>query len=219
MDENPQGTQSPIQTVQDENLANQDVVISDEEKSTLEDTTSSKIETLIHQKKWWREKAQKALQEVNELKAKVTPPPVAPPVSESIPVAQSAEVEAVARRVAMEMKRDELLAVFPEDKRGSVKEVFTALTAGKQLDNSNLNVYLEVAARAVGVEMAKMNSANRILSSSPGSIPPRTLPGPTPEQVALAQRLGNDPSKVYDPKLDLSHMANAEKFFGPKTEV
>jgi hypothetical protein len=212
MDENPSGDQNPSNTGADTTAINEEVKFEDDELNTIEETTSKKIKTLDAQKRHWREKAQraedearKATQELSELKAKNSPPPA--PVSAPQPI----DVETAARKVAMDMERDKMIMGLPEDKRGSVKEVYTAITAGKTVDISNLNDYMETAMRAVGID-PRVNTSHRITSSSHGSVPPTTPPGPTKEQVELAQKLGNDPEKVYGQKADYSRMANAEKF-------
>lgn len=129
----------------------------------------------------------------------------------------TADVEGAARKVAMEIERDKLLASISEDKRDGVKEIFSALTSGKEVSIGNINSFMEASMRAVGIEK-RVDSFNRINSSSSGSIPPRAIPGPTEAQIAFAKKVGNDPVKVYGKEVDFSRMANAEKFLKTDTE-
>lgn len=196
-----------------DNTPTNDKVLSDEELNNLsEEELRKQLKTTMYQKLHFREKFSKAEEELQKLKGANTPPPtpVTPPAV--TPAAQPVDVEAAARKVAMDMKRDEMLVGVPEDKRETVKEFYNSITQGKQIDVTNIGTYFQAAMRAGGVEPTVSN-ANKIISSSSGAVPPRTMPGPTPEQIALANKLGNDPSKVYGEKVDTSGMLNPDKFF------
>jgi hypothetical protein len=195
---------------------NDEVIISDEELELLDEDTSKKIKTLSAQKKHWREKAVnqasgKSYRELYEESKKATPPPVTPPANSEVPPVQTVDAEAVARKVAMEMKREEYLGSLPEDKRNTVKEVFNSITTGKELNVQNFNDYMSMACRAVGVE-TNQNISGRITSFASGSVPPTNKPGPTPEQAELAKKAGLNPDEVYGEKVDYSNMLNAHKF-------
>lgn len=190
-----------------------DKVLSDDELNNLsEEELRKQLKTTMYQKLHFREKFSKADEELQKLKGSNIVPPatVVPPAP--VTTVQPVDHEAVARKVAMDMKRDEMLLGIPEDKRESVKGFYDAISNGKQVDITNIGTYMQAAMGAAGIAPT-VNSANRVISSSPGAVPPRTMPGPTPEQVALAQRLGNDPAKVYGKEVDLSGMLNPEKFF------
>ena len=195
-----------------DNTGKNDKVLTDDELNNLsEEELRAQLKTVQYQKVHWREKAQKANQDLETLK-KPAAPPEPNPAPTPQPVVQSVDVEAAARKVAMDMKRDEMLTDVPEDKRATVKEFYDSLSTGKQIDVSNIGTYMQAAMRAAGLEV-KTGNANKIISSSSGAVPPRTMPGPTPEQIELARKFGQDPAKVYGEKVDTSAMLNPEKFF------
>lgn len=142
-------------------------------------------------------------------------PPPAPTPGPALPT--TPDMESIAKKVLIETERDRMLATLPEDKRESVKEIFTAITANKEVNTINLGSFLEASARAVGVD-TRGNNFNKIISGTGGAVPPRSAPGPTKEQIEFAKKLGNDPEKVYGKEVDFSHMANAQKFLKDPTE-
>lgn len=209
--------------VLDDNLANEEVNLSDDEKTALQQDTSKKFETVAAQKAHFREVARKEKEKrvqleqenarlIAEAAAKTPPAPVTPP-DPAAPPALQADAETAARKVAMELRRDEAILALPEDKRGSVTDFYNALTVGKNVDVTNISDFLGAAMRAAGVT-PPTNSSNRIISNSNGNIPPREAPGPTAEQIDFARKVGNDPAQVYGDKADFSALDNAEKFVG-----
>jgi hypothetical protein len=187
----------------------QEFEFSAEELEALDDKAKQAIPTLSAQKKHWREKAVAAQQELEKLKSATPPaPPVVPPTPAPQP---QVDQEAVVRKVLMDSKRDEALASLPEDKRTAVKEVYSSLTLGKNIDSVNFGSYMEMAMNAVGVKQ-RVSTSNRITSAAPGAIPPKSAPGPTPAEIEMARIAGNDPNKVYGKDASLEGLHDAKRF-------
>jgi hypothetical protein len=217
-DTNLPGNQNPQDTGLDENQLNQEVELSEEEKLNPGEKTSKKISSLIAIKQYWREKALKAIQdaetfkkELDTLKNSTPTPPTNPPVNDAT------AVEVAARKVAMDMRKEEFLTEVPEDKREVVKDFYNSLTAGKEVTIQNFSGYMSAAMRAAGVEQRQFSS-HKISTHASGSIPPTQKPGPTKEEVDMARKAGNDPEKVYGEKVDFSNLLNADKFIDKKEE-
>lgn len=191
---------------------NEEVVVSPEELALLDETTQNKIKSLSAQKAHWRDKEDRARKDLEAYKALH---PDTPPLSVPAPItatpASSLDAEAIARKVMFEEKRDEYLNLVPEDKRNQVQEIFNSLSAGKNLKSSDVASYMDLAKRAVGIVITN-NFNHRITTASSGAIPPKTPPGPTPEQIKMARLAGNDPKAVYGDEIDFSNLHGAERF-------
>lgn len=71
-----QGDQQPNENVEEnETLENEEVEFAEEEKALWEEETSKKVDSLSAQKKHWREKHDKVLKELSELKKKPSSEP------------------------------------------------------------------------------------------------------------------------------------------------
>jgi len=173
------------------------------------------VQTLDFQRKHNREKAEKTLKDFEDYKKSHPETPVLPPVPPPAPIVENTDekIEKITQKVLVDNKKSEFLIGVPEDKRTSVDEIFKSLTVGKDITVQNINSYFEMAVKAIGIEKETV-SFNKINSLANGSVPRDSKPGPTPEQIALAKKLGNDPNEVYGEKVDYSSMAGAEKFIG-----
>lgn len=186
-----------------------EVVFTDQEKAAMDTELAKKVATLTAQKIHQRTKREEAEKALNELKTQSMQK--APDPAQSVVVPSTVDVAQAAKKVVMDIERDKLIASFPEEKRSSVREIFTALTAGKEVDATNISSFIETAGRAVGVEL-NVNNSNKIISTSGGNLPPRTPPGPSKEQIGFAKMIGNDPEAVYGQNADFSRLAGADKF-------
>lgn len=195
--------------------SNEDVDLTDDELSLLDEDTLKKVKSLSAQKRHWRKKAEIAEEKIKNFPS-TSPAPSAAPVPPVSAPAPQVDVEKAARKAAMDLKREEHLATLPEDKRGTIKEVFDSLTSGKEVTLGNFNSYMTMAMRAAGVE-PKSSFSHHITSAANGAVPPVSKPGPTKEQVEMAQKAGIDPNKVYGEKADFSNMLNAHKFVDQKS--
>jgi hypothetical protein len=222
MPEGTQDNQRPNETPgADDNRVNEDVVLTDDEQGTLEEGTKNKVETMSFQKKHWRDKAkaEKEAREKAELRAKEleeenrklkgTPTEQKPP--EQKPAAQPAQpdVNTAVKQTLIDTEKKRLLKALPEDKRADVEKSFSKLTAGEQFELDDVENYVVMAARAVGVEMPRSSTAHRVISAGNGTPPPKGKPSLTKEQQEIALKSGNDPAKVE--KADFSHMIGGDK--------
>jgi hypothetical protein len=195
----------------------QDVEITADELALVDDDTAKKVQSLSAQKAHFRDKAKKAEDKLKEAEAKLaslqpnTPPPV------TTPPVLSGNVEEAAMRALINLKAQEELGFVPEDRRATVKEFYGSLTAGKNLQASDVNTYMEAAKRAAGITSSG-RTHHSFVSSASGSVPPTSAPGPTPEEVEMARRAGNDPNKVYGKEANYAGLYNAEKFIGKKEQ-
>jgi hypothetical protein len=196
----------------------QDVVITDDELALVDDDTAKKVQSLSAQKAHFRDKAKKAEDKLKEAEAKLASlQPVTQPINTPPQAQASVGVEEAAMRALISLKAQEELGFISEDKRATVKEFYGSLTAGKNLQASDVNTYMEAAKRAAGVTSSG-RTHHSFTSNASGSVPPTTLPGPTPEEAEMARRAGNDPNKVYGKDANYSGLHNAEKFIGRKEQ-
>lgn len=195
----------------------QEVEISEDELALLDDDTTKKVQTLSAQKAHFREKAKKLEEELKGLREKVKSseqPPSPAPASSQTPSAEEA-----AKRAILALRVEEDLSQVPDDKKATVKEFYSSLTSGKNLDIASHNTYLEAAKRAAGIVVTQGRSHHIYSSAASGSVPPVAPPGPTPEQIRLARLAGNDPNKVYGKEANYSDLHNAERFLKPSEDI
>ncbi len=209
----------PIPNGQPDNAGSsneQDFEFTEEELANLDDKAKQAITSLSAQKKHWREKAKVTEDELKKIK-EAPPAPATDPNPAPASTPPQMDPEAAARKVLLEEKLTESLVSVPEDKRAQVEEVYRSLTTGKSINSASFQSYFDMAKSALGVT-TRSASSHRITTGAGGAIPPKTHPGPTPEQIKMAQAAGNDPAKVYGPTADLSGLHNAERFIDKNEE-
>ncbi len=100
------------------------------------------------------------------------------------------KAEQIANRKFMDALIEDAIDGFTE-KKEEVKEVFDALTFGKQIDRKNYREFIEKAARAVGINEEEQGNLVRRLAFSQGGQPPDNTNRQTFDETQEGQGVGS----------------------------
>lgn len=181
-----------------------EVELSEEEKNQLGEDASNKFNSVLEQKKHWREKAKKAEEENKTLEAKI-----AGLSEQSRKEEQKSDTSKEVLITLANLERDKFLKGIAEDKRAKVQEVYTALITGKDISPNDVEDYMSIAMKAYDIKPT-ISVHSRIVSSANGSVPREKKQSLSKDEAELAAKFGNDPKDLEN--IDYSQMAGAEQF-------